>query len=205
MHTLVDGYNLMYELGLLPKQFGPDGFRKARSRFLNDLAAGLGAVEANQTTVVFDARDAPGHLPRTSTHKGISVVFADEEEGADARIERLIAVHPAPKSLTVVSTDRRIRQAAGRRKARVLTADGFWTRLESPRAARPSPEPPTAEEVARTHGLAPGEAARWLEEFRDVAVPPEAEETLGNSGFVPSADDIARIEREVEDEFRNRG
>jgi len=126
MRHLIDGYNLMYALGLPGKRQGPDGFRKLRTRFLNDLAAALGPVAAHQTTVVFDASDPPGHLPRQSLHKGITVVFAVDDENADERIERLIAAHSSPKLLTVVSSDQRIRQAATRRKARAVTAEVFW-------------------------------------------------------------------------------
>jgi predicted RNA-binding protein with PIN domain len=207
MHTLIDGYNLMYTLGLLDKRFGPDGFRKARMRFLNDLAAALGAVAASQTTVVFDAREGPGHLPAESTHKGMTVFFAREDEGADARIEELIAAHSVPKALTVVSTDHRIRQAATRRKARALTAEAFWEQLEHSRqkTAPPRPRPATTEEEARLHGLSPEDAADWLEAFHDVALDPETSESLGQGGFIPTDDEIDRITREVDDEFRSRG
>jgi len=205
MHTLIDGYNLMYTLGLLDKRFGPDGFRKARMRFLSDLAGALRAVEANQTTVVFDAREAPGHLPRESTHKGMSVLYADEDEGADERIERLIAAHSVPKALTVVSTDRRIRQAATRRKARAMTAEAFWELLENSKGKTPAPPPTTTEEEARLHGLSPEDAAAWLDTFRDVALDPETPESLGQGGFIPTDDEIDRIAREVDEEFRNRG
>src|SRR5437868_5098367 len=34
MRTLIDGYNVMYALGLLEKRVGPERFRKARARFL---------------------------------------------------------------------------------------------------------------------------------------------------------------------------
>jgi uncharacterized protein len=201
MRTLIDGYNLMYALGLLGKRHGPDGFRKVRTRFLNDLANALGAVAAHQTTVVFDATDPPGHLPRESTHKGISVVYAVDDESADERIEHLIAAHSSPKTLTVVSSDHRIRQAATRRKARAITADGFWQELETPRRGPPPPPPPTAEEEARLHGLSPNEAASWLDTFRHVADSPEAREVLDHGDFLPTDDDIARIRREVEEEF----
>jgi predicted RNA-binding protein with PIN domain len=202
MRTLIDGYNLMYALGLLGKRLGPDGFRRVRTRFLNNLAAALGAVEAHQTTVVFDAREPPGHLPSESTHKGMTIVFAVDDEDADARIEQLIAAHSSPKALTVVSSDHRIRQAATRRKARALTADAFWQGLEtSKRKSTPLPRP-TAEEEARLHGLSPEEAAGWLEVFGHVADEPDAREALGTGGFVPTDDEIARIEREVEDEFK---
>jgi predicted RNA-binding protein with PIN domain len=204
MQTIIDGYNLMYELGLLEKRFGPHGFRKARNRFLDKLAEGLGAIAAHQTTVVFDAREAPRHLPRESTHKGLTVVYADEEEGADARIERLIAAHSVPKSLTVVSTDRRIRQAASRRKARILTADAFWQQIENPASHSPAPPSLTPEEESRVHGLAPPQAEEWLETFRDLEAEPETEEALGRDSAILSDDDIRRIAREVDDEDRRR-
>lgn len=205
MRTLIDGYNLMHALGLLGKRLGPDGFRKVRTRFLNDLAAAMGVVEAHQTAVVFDARDPPGHLPRESIYKGITVIFAVDDEDADERIERLIAAHPAAKTLTVVSSDHRIRQAATRRRARSLTAEAFWQGLETPRRGPPSPPPPTAEEEARLHGLSPEEAAEWLEAFRHVADQPEAREALGTGGFAPTDEEIARIEREIDEEFGKGG
>ena len=205
MHTLIDGYNLMHTLGLLDKRFGPDGFRKARMRFLSELAGALGAVAAHETTVVFDAREAPGHLPREATHKGMTVLFADGEEGADERIERLIAAHSVPKALTVVSTDRRIRQAATRRRAKALTAEVFWEQLENARGKSPAPPPPANEEEARLHGLSPEESAAWLETFHDVALDPQTHESLGQGGFIPTDDEINRIAREVDEEFKKKG
>jgi uncharacterized protein len=205
MRTLIDGYNLMYALGRLGKRHGPDGFRKARDRFLNELAAAIGAVGAYQTTVVFDAntRDVPLHLPRETTFKGMLIIYALDDEDADARIERLIAAHSAPKNLLVVSTDQRIRQAASRRKARSLTAEAFWQELEDRRRSPIAPPPPTAEDRARLHGPSPAEAAAWLETFRDVADDLKAHEA--DDGFLPTDEEIARIEREVEDEFRKGG
>jgi uncharacterized protein len=201
MRLLIDGYNLMYAVGLLGKRFGPDGFRKVRQRFLNDLADALGSVEAHQTTVVFDAAAPPDGSPRELVHKGITVLFAVEDDGADSRIERLIAGHSAPKMLTVVSSDHRIRQAATRRKARVEMADAFWSRLQE-RRSKPQAAPPLSpEERARLHGLAPEKSQEWLETFRHVADEPDAREALGSDDFVPTDEEIARIEREVEEEF----
>jgi predicted RNA-binding protein with PIN domain len=198
MQTLVDGYNLMHELGLLEKRLGPDGFRKARNRFLNRLAEGLGAEASHQTTVVFDAREAPGHLPRESTHKGLTVIYADEDEGADARIEQLIAAHSVPKSLTVVSTDHRIRKAASRRKARIVTADAFWQQLENPSYRAPPPARPQPEEPSRHFGPSPDEAAEWVEAFRDLEARPETREALGQDNLILTDEDIRRIAREVD-------
>src|SRR5437868_15285637 len=110
MRTLIDGYNLMFAAGLMGERLGPDRFRKVRHRFLNNLAATLGPVEAHLTTVVFDANDAPDHVPASTSHKGISVIFAVDHASADERIEDLIAHHSSPKTLTVVSSDHRIQK-----------------------------------------------------------------------------------------------
>src|SRR4051812_12220179 len=118
MRTLIDGYNLMHARGLMERRFGPGGFHKVRHRFLIELAAALDPTEAHQTTVVFDASRPPRDRPERQTLKGIEVLFSVGDENADARIEALIAAHSAPRSLTVVSSDHRVRQAAARRRAR---------------------------------------------------------------------------------------
>jgi uncharacterized protein len=202
MRLLIDGYNLMYAVGLLGHRLGPDGFRKVRQRFLNDLAAALDPVEAHQTTVVFDAADPPHFVPHETTHKGLTILFAVGDESADERIEWLIAHHSAPKTLTVVSSDHRLREAAARRKARAVTADDFWTELEG-RRRRQAPEAPpplSAEEIARQHGLSPEETEYWLDAFADLADEPETREALQGDGTGLTDEEIARIEREVQEE-----
>ncbi len=196
MRTLIDGYNLMYALGLLGQRFGPDGFRKVRHRFLNDLAAALGPIEAAQTTVVFDAANPPAEFPRQASHKGITVIFAVDDESADAQIECLIAQHSAPKTLTVVSSDHRIRQAATRRKARALPAEEFWTHLEARKRHQPAePEPP-----GREQKLSPQESDYWLHEFRDLVDAPEIQEALRSDPGMLTDAEIADLEREIERE-----
>ena len=204
MRYLIDGYNLMYAGGHLGKRLGPGGFRKVRTRFLNDLADALGLVDAHQTTVVFDASSAPGDIPRTLTHMGLSVVFAVDNENADERIEELIAGHSAPKSLTVVSSDRRIRQAAGRRKSLAVTADDFWVELDARkrrRAREPVPPPPDAPaDRPRERVLTPEESEYWLHEFRDLDQRTGTPEALNAEPPFFSDDEIAEIERQVERE-----
>ena len=45
----------------------------------------------------------------------------------------------------------------------------------------------------------------WLDTFQDVALDPETDESLGQGGFIPTDDEIARIAREVDEEFKNKG
>ena len=204
MRLLIDGYNLMHARGLMSRKFGPDGFRKVRQRFLADLAAALDPVEAHQTTVVFDAGDPPRDRPSQARHKGITIVFAVDDENADERLEKLIAAHSSPKTLTVVSSDHRVRQAAERRKAKVVLSDEFLSRLEgrTPRKDhRPVPPPgPSAEEKARMQGLSSSEAQFWMAAFAHVEAEPGVKEGLRASDFVPTEEEIRRIEREVREE-----
>ena len=201
MRTLIDGYNLMYAGGLLGRKFGPDGFRQVRHRFLNDLAAALEATEAHLTTVVFDAASAPRDRASSTHHKGLTVIYAVDVEDADTRIEELIAHHSSPKTLTVVSSDHRIQQAATRRRSKVMTSDAFWVEMDARKARRPQSVRPS-EAIAKTSAPTPTESAYWAEEFRDLVELEVAHELFERDSFFPTDAEIARIEREVEDEFR---
>lgn len=205
MRRLIDGYNLMLAACELGKPLGPDGLRKARNRFLNRLAPLLGPNEAAVTTIVFDAAAAPRHLPRTSTHRGMTLIFADPDETADDRIESLIAKDPAPRALTVVSSDRRLRRAAERRRAVWISADAFWIKLDARRnlvgRTPPSPEPiavPDRDEPPRPSAA---EAAFWRAEFHDVDAVTAAGTPRDASAFIPTDDELERIAREVAREF----
>jgi predicted RNA-binding protein with PIN domain len=133
----------------------------------------------------------------------MTIVYAVDDESADARIEWLIAHHPNPKTLTVVSSDHRIRQAATRRKAQALTAEAFLDQLDAHKH-RKRPEPPRAlspEEIARQHGLPPEESARWEEAFRDLVDDPATQSALPSNPVYLTDEEIAEIEREIEGEL----
>jgi uncharacterized protein len=203
MRTIIDGYNVMFAAGWMDGRLGPDRFRKVRQRFLNELAAWLDPVDAHLTTVVFDANDAPDHVPASTRHKGISVLFAVDHDSADERIEDLIAKDSSPRTLTVVSSDHRIQRAASRRKARVVSADEFLTMLDSRKERKRTPTV-AAPEPPRSEAPTALEAAFWLEEFRDVVESQEAREIFRGDPSFPTDEELARIEREVEEEFRRR-
>jgi uncharacterized protein len=199
LRYLIDGYNLMYAGGLLGKRLGPGGFQRVRHRFLNDLADAMGPVDAHMTTVVFDAASSPKESARESTHKGLSIIYAVDDESADARIEQIIAKQSNPKALTVVSTDRRIRQAAERRRALATTAEEFWVELDTRREAlnlrAASSNRPTPTESP------PDDAAFWLREFAGLDEQTETREAFGNDNIPMLSDaEIAEMEREIEQE-----
>ncbi len=140
-----------------------------------------------------------------STHQGISVIYAVDEDDADTRIEQLIAAHPTPRKLTVVSSDRRLRTAAERRKAVALPAETFWEKLDSlkERAGRP-PLPAAASPPERPNPTAStaAESAFWLREFGHLDDQPEIHQAFG-ADIVPLLTDaeIAELEREIEREM----
>jgi hypothetical protein len=94
---------------------------------------------------------------------GLEVYFSGPSCEADDVIEDKIVDNTAPKSLVVVSSDRRIRTAAAKRKAIDVNAELFWqtllARLEK-QANRPAPEP-----TEKRHGLTEKEADLWLDLF----------------------------------------
>ena len=207
MLWLIDGYNLMHAAGAFDKHAKSGKiFHRKRRRFLDVLAGALGADRASRTTIVFDAKKKPADFPVESTYQGMSIIFALGDENADARIEQLIAAHSAPKSLTVVSTDRRVRQAANRRKARSLTSEEFldamdrFQRRESRPLTAPAPDRPAAAAADQPSSAASDDADYWVSVFGHLDSTPEAMEALTPSPTLLTDEEIARIQREVNQE-----
>ena len=207
MHWLIDGYNVMHAGGRLGPKLGREGFRRARRRFLDELSAALGPDRARQTTVVFDASVHPGDFALDAQYRGLGILFALGDENADARIELLIAQHTKPKTLTVVSSDNRIRLAANRRRTKSLTADQFWEMIDDLKERGriklklkvEAPAPP----AHQVHAARPAqdEADYWMETFRDVDLLPEIQEAISPNNSLLTDADIAEIERQVQREL----
>jgi predicted RNA-binding protein with PIN domain len=112
--------------------------------------------------IVFDGVGPPdksafGGIP------GLEVYFSGPSCEADDVIEEKISDNSAPKSLVVVSSDRRLRAAAAKRKAINITADLFWQTLLAQlekQANRPAPEP-----TEKRQGVTEREADIWLDIF----------------------------------------
>jgi hypothetical protein len=176
MRYVIDGYNLLHAMGLLGGKVGPHGLEKARLALLGHLSGRLGPAAA-EVTVVFDAARAPPGAEPEQDHQGIRVFFAVHRE-ADDLIEELIRGHSAPRQLTVVSDDHRVRDAARRRQCAVL---GCLDYLEQAGRARPV-RPPADDGPAKPEGVSREEAERWLREFADLADDPALRDGL-NPGF----------------------
>jgi predicted RNA-binding protein with PIN domain len=179
MLYLIDGYNLLYAMGVLRKRMGPDGLEKARQNLLGVLRGSFGDESAN-VTVVFDAARPPPGVPAEMEYRGIHVRFAVGLAAADDLIEALIRRASAPRHLTVVSDDHRIQQAARRRRCAVSGCGDFLQALE--RRRRPPPAPP-AKPGGKPTAVSREEARHWLEEFGDLADDPAMKELQGPPEF----------------------
>jgi len=210
MLWLIDGYNLMYAAGAIGgKEIGRELFQRKRRQFLNRLAESLGPERSRETTVVFDANSPPPDFDLETIYRGISLIFALGDENADARIESIVARHATPKALTVVSTDRRVRQAATRRKAKVLRAEEFLDLLDQFRRQDSRPNAGDRAQANRTLDrdapLSASEAEFWLAEFGEIADAPETREAFTpQSSAMITDEEIARIQREIDEEDRRR-
>jgi predicted RNA-binding protein with PIN domain len=163
MPYLIDGYNLVYALGLAQKRMGPTQLEKARLNLLGLLRGALGDA-ATQVTVVFDAAGAPPGAEAEQKYQGIHVIFAVHEDEADDRIEELIRRASAPKQLTVISDDHRIQQAARRRQCAAMKCADFLDLLETQRRRPAAPV-----EAPKPEVISPQETERWLREFGEIA------------------------------------
>jgi len=168
---LIDGYNLLHALGVLSRRTGPGGLEWARARLLALLHAAHGE-RSGDVTVVFDAPAARARGKSEAVVRGIHVVFAVQHDEADDLIEQLIRRSAAPRQLTVVSDDRRLQQAARRRKCVALSCAAYLEEREKVR--RPSGQKPAVADKA--DGLPADELRHWLDAFADVRDDPAFKE-----------------------------
>ncbi len=169
MRYLIDGYNLLHAMGVLTGRVGPRGLEKARLALLARLLA-LNADDPGRVTVVFDAAHARPGAEREHDHEGIHVLFALQEE-ADDVIEAIIRRESTPRQLTVVSDDRRLKEAARRRHCAALGCLDYLEQVGRP--PRPASALPAGEAPAKPQGVSAEVARRWLEEFADLADDPK--------------------------------
>ena len=149
---LIDGNNLIYALA----DAGREVQRAGLCKLLEPLLA------HGRVTTVFDGPPPPGPMAKQIEATGVTVHYSSGRSADEVIIEQIQA-NSAPRRLTVVSTDREIRQAAKRRKCRSVTSQDFAVRLEKlaepPRRRGPS-EPPE-----KTEGLDGKHVAEWMKEF----------------------------------------
>ncbi len=162
---LIDGYNVLHQTGLLGRETGPKWLEQGRHRLIELLLKHLDADALANTTIVFDAHDAPRHLPAEQHPHGMRVLFARDHAAADDLIEELIQREPAPSKLVLVSSDRRLQVAAKRRRAIAMESMDWFERLKSHDAQAMGGKPAKPKSDKAIIEEAPGDETNWLEVF----------------------------------------
>jgi uncharacterized protein len=157
MRFLIDGYNLMYALGLVRKHGGRAAWDGARVNLLHWLADRFGPA-ARDVLVIFDSQNSVGGFIEES-HRGLRVL-RDRGRTADEVIEDLVANEPAPETLTVVSNDARVRGAAARQGCAFQKCGEFVDQVMNQTRSGSEPRSPEKDESAT-----PDEMAAWQRAF----------------------------------------
>jgi len=181
MSLIIDGYNLLHATDIFGEGTGPGSFQRSREALLAFLAASLGDAERPQTTIVFDAAEAPPGLSDRYTVEGLNVLYARDYPDADTLIEELVEEHQAPRGLLVVSSDHRVQRAARRRGAKHVDSDRWYAELWQRRIElrcrqqKAIPEKPVGQ-------LSAAEIAYWVEQFDGDDLPklPAPKKATGN-------------------------
>jgi predicted RNA-binding protein with PIN domain len=92
----------------------------------------------------------------------LEIIFSGTSQEADDIIEKLILESTGPKDLIVVSSDRRIKKAAEKRKATAVDCVDFWTEVIKQLEKK---KKKAAEPQAKFIGISEAETEYWLREF----------------------------------------
>ena len=155
MPFIIDGNNLLQSV----QKVGEDLAALSAERLCRIIGRYLKAV-GEKGEIVFDGtgpRDKSGF----DNISDLEVSFAGPKTDADSIIEDRIRVNTAPKRLTVVSTDRRLRDAARARRATAVKSQDFWYNVQKQLSRRKE----TKEPPEKRRGLTEAETERWLRLF----------------------------------------
>ncbi len=153
MPFLIDGHNLLWTIHKTSGEPVTDiQLCHALGRYLKFL---------NETGVlVFDGIGPPDKRPFESI-VCLEVLFSGQRKEADDIIEDKIKANTAPKRLTVVSSDRRVRKAANARKAISIKSENFWENIKKQLSRKKTIKEP----MEKRHGLSESETDQWLRFF----------------------------------------
>jgi len=126
---VIDGYNLIFAMPNIRAFMDEGKLIQARRALLARLGAFHQKTKA-RIVVFLDAKNPPFGVPHREMTHGIEVRLGVYPQTADSAIADYVAEHHDPKSLTVISSDREVIQAARRYKAAFETAHTFAGKLD---------------------------------------------------------------------------
>ena len=152
---IIDGHNLLHAI---PKTAGDSepvsdvGLCRILGRYMK--------LTGQKGEIIFDGTGPPDKSGFDNINN-LEVFFAGLSSDTDTVIEAKIGASTAPKRLTIVSSDHRLRRAARTRKATSVKSEVFWNKVHK----QLSRKKPKQEPQAKRRGLTESETKQWLEFF----------------------------------------
>ena len=151
---IIDGHNLLHSIRKMEEdsQLNDVQLCLIVGRFLK--------LVGEKGEIIFDGtgpRDKSGF----DNISNLEVFFAGQGSDTDTVIEDKIKASTAPKRLTIVSSDRRLRRAAQTRKATVIKSEDFWNNVQKRFRRKKTPTEPPEKRL----GLTESETQQWLKFF----------------------------------------
>lgn len=152
---IIDGYNLLWSVHKVAVH-SQDISEARLCRLVGTYLQTIG-VEGQ---IVFDGIGPPDKTAFNYV-PGIEVIFSGSGTDADTFIEAKISSDTAPKRLTIVSSDRRIRNAAKLRKAVSVKSEQFWRDVINVLSKKDRAHEP----AEKRQGLDQAQTGQWLKYF----------------------------------------
>jgi len=152
---IIDGHNLLHAILKEDEKFAPVSDIEL-CRAVGEYFSQIGETGE----IIFDGTGPPEKTGFENI-RGVEVYFAGLGTDADTIIEDKITASSAPKGLTIISTDRRLRKAAQVRKATSVRSEVFWAGLDKHMSKKRPPKEPSG----KRRGLSESETKQWLEFF----------------------------------------
>lgn len=160
MRYLIDGHNLVFAMKNGADQLA--GFEVSHTAQLLCKVLQEYMYHKRADAVLYFDGLGPQDRRFYNNFTHVNVVFAGADYEADDYIIGDVETDTAPKSLVVVSTDRRVKEVAKKKKCRMIDSFDFWCDMveyvNKPKKKKPEPS-------AKTKGLSESEVDAWMKVF----------------------------------------
>lgn len=155
MPIIIDGHNLLHTIRKTDEELQSISdiqLCQVISRYLK--------LVGEKGEIIFDG-SGPKDKSSFDNISSLEVLFAGQNSDTDTVIEDKLQADSAPKRLTIVSSDRRLRKAAKAKKATPLKSEDFWTALQKEFSRKKRPKEP----AEKQQGLSESETRQWMRFF----------------------------------------
>jgi hypothetical protein len=165
MPTIIDGHNLLWAIQ------NPDEDTSISDTAMCQALDTYFTITRDKAEIIFDGIGPPDKTGLNNL-SNLEITFSGRNSDCDSIIEQRILDSTAPSHLTIVSTDRKIRDAAAARKATSIQSDEFWIIVTK----KLSKQKRGKEPAAKRTGLTESETDLWLRAFGLDRQPPRTKQ-----------------------------